>query len=163
MTFVLACPMWFPWPFEHTALCPKLFPLLYLQRWIVHNISTWLWSLVAGIQLTLSWDPEMSSFVLCFCPFPPLFVYLFITFSTRLGSLRARAESVLFTPLSAFSKMTQSIHLINSCWVKKCMNRKSSMIQFYQIQDGEMDFWLVSVLNILSGVNRAIKTTALFQ
>ena len=43
------------------------------------------------------------------------------------------------------------------------MNRKSSMIQFYQIQDGEMDFWLVSVLNILSGVNRAINTTAVFQ
>ena len=71
MTFVSSCPMWFPWPFDHIALCPKLFPLLHLQRWLVHNISTWMWSLVAGTQLTVSWGPERSSLVLCFCPFSP--------------------------------------------------------------------------------------------
>ena len=49
----------------------KLFPLLLLQRCLVNNISTWLWSLVDGTQLTVSWDPEMSSLILCFCPFSP--------------------------------------------------------------------------------------------
>ena len=47
----------------------KLFPLFLLQRWLVNNISTWLWSLVAGTHLPVIWDPEMSSLVLCFCPF----------------------------------------------------------------------------------------------
>ena len=50
----------------------KLFPLLFPQRWLVNYISTWLWSLVAGTQLTISWDPEMSSLVLCLCPFSPI-------------------------------------------------------------------------------------------
>ena len=71
------------WLLFHLALCDshrplttllpaqKLFPLFLLQRWLVNNISTWLLSLVDGTQLTISWDPEMSSFVLCFCPFTP--------------------------------------------------------------------------------------------
>ena len=65
----------------HLALCdshgplttllsaPKFFPLFLLQRQSVKDIITWFWSLVGGTQLTISWDPEMSSLVLCFCPF----------------------------------------------------------------------------------------------
>ena len=49
----------------------NIFPLFLLWRWLVKNISTWPWSLVAGTQLTTSWDPEMSSLVLCVCPFSP--------------------------------------------------------------------------------------------
>ena len=49
----------------------KLFPLLLLQSGLVINISTWLWSLMAGTQLTVSWDPEMYSFILCFFPLSP--------------------------------------------------------------------------------------------
>ena len=50
----------------------KLFLPFLLQSWLVNNISTWLSSLMAGTQLTISWDPEMSSHVLCFCPFSPI-------------------------------------------------------------------------------------------
>ena len=58
-----------------TALWPHCFllqtlPSLFLQR-LVNNISTLLWSLVAGNELTVIWDPEMSNLVLCFCPFSP--------------------------------------------------------------------------------------------
>ena len=49
----------------------KLFLPLLLQSWLVNNISTWLSSLMAGTQLTVSWDPEMYSLILCFCPFSP--------------------------------------------------------------------------------------------
>ena len=34
--------MWLPWPFDHTAFCPKIFPLFLLQRWLVNNNSPWL-------------------------------------------------------------------------------------------------------------------------
>ena len=71
------------WPLFHLVPCAsygpltsllsvqKRFPLLRPQRWLVSNISTWLWSLVAGTQLTVSWDPEMPSLVLSFCPCSP--------------------------------------------------------------------------------------------
>ena len=71
------------WPLFHLAPCAsygpltsllsvqKHFPLLLPQRWLVNYISTWLWSLVAGTQLTVIWDSEVSSLVLYFCPYSP--------------------------------------------------------------------------------------------
>ena len=41
-------------PLSTLLSAPKLFPLLLPQRWLVNYISTWLWSLVAGTQLTIT-------------------------------------------------------------------------------------------------------------
>ena len=54
MTPVSSCPVWIPWAFDHTTLCPKSLSFLLPQRWLVNYISTWLWSLVAGTQLTIT-------------------------------------------------------------------------------------------------------------
>ena len=66
-----SCPMCFHSPLTTLVSGQKLFPLFLLQRCLVNNISTWLWSLVAGTELTVSWDPEISSLFLCFYPFSP--------------------------------------------------------------------------------------------
>ena len=66
-----SCPVWFPWPFDHTALCTKTLSSIPSSKVACDYISTWLWSLEAGTQLTISWDPEISSLVLNFCPFSP--------------------------------------------------------------------------------------------
>ena len=69
MTLVSSCTVWFPRPFNHTALGPKLSSFASFED--VNYISTWPWSQVAGTQLTVRWDTEMSSLFLCFCSFSP--------------------------------------------------------------------------------------------
>lgn len=74
---------------DHTALWAKtLSSLFLLQRWFVTNISTWLWSLVAGTQVATIWVPEDISL------YPWSLNFFFSTWSIK----QSPEEHDYFTP-----------------------------------------------------------------